>query len=187
MLPSHSLSEQKRTVTSLLDKLPTILILAALVGSFVSLRKHSPSERTRLWIIAWTLIFLHFFVQIFETRTGVIEHIFESLDLGALELSGVLFLVSLARSAEDYARRNILLAILAPAAAFHATAITFGWDNRWALCGALTIFFFGMAGFALFAHRTISRFNFILALLLTAVGVWAVGAQWHGNSVPAVN
>src|SRR5487761_621081 len=137
MLPSHSLSEQKRTVTSLLDKLPTILILAVLVGIFVSLRKHSPSERTRLWIIAWTLIFVHFFVQIFETRTGVIEHIFESIDLGALELSGVVFLASLAKSAEDYVRRNVLLAILAPPAVFHATAVTFGWQNRWALCGAL--------------------------------------------------
>ena len=187
MLPSQSLSEQKRPVTSLLDKLPTILILAVLVGIFVSLRKHSPSARTRLWIFAWALVFVHFFVQIFETHIGVLENIFESIDLGALELAGVLFLVSLARSAEDYVRRNILLAILAPAAAFHATAITFGWPNRWALCGALAIFFFGMAGFALFAHRTISRFNLILAVSLMAVGVWVVRAQWHGNPVPAVN
>lgn len=179
--------ETKRPVTSLLDKLPTILILAVLVAIFVSLRKHSPSERTRLWIFAWALIFAHFFVQVFETHTGVLENIFESIDLGALELSGVLFLVSLARSAEDYVRRNILLSILAPAAAFHATAITFGWPNRWALCGAVAIFFFGMAGFALFAHRTISRFNFILALVLTAIGVWVVRAQWHGSPAPAVN
>jgi hypothetical protein len=35
-------------VTSLLDKLPTILILAVLVAIFVSLRKHSPSERTKV-------------------------------------------------------------------------------------------------------------------------------------------
>ena len=173
-------------MTSLLDKLPTILILAALVGIFVSLRKHSPSERTRLWIIAWTLIFLHFFVQIFETRTGVIEHIFESLDLGALELSGVVFLVSLAKSAEDYVRRNILLAILAPAAAFHATAVTFGWHGRWALCGALGIFFFGMAGFALLAHHKASRFNMILAASLILIGAWVVRAQWYGNSDPGV-
>src|SRR5579872_4237550 len=179
--------ETKRPVTSLLDKLPTILILAVLVGIFVSLRKHSPSERTRLWIFAWALIFVHFFVQVFETHTGVLENIFESIDLGTLELAGVLFLVSLARSAEDYVRRNVLLAILAPAAAFHATAITFGWPNRWALCGAVAIFFFGMAGFALFAHRTISRFNFILALSLTAVGAWVVPAQWHGSPAPAVH
>src|SRR5579864_7683602 len=94
MLLSCTLRETKGPVTSLLDKLPTILILAVLVAIFVSLRKHSPSERTRLWIFAWGLVFLHFFIQIFETHTGVLENIFESIDLGALELAGVLFLVS---------------------------------------------------------------------------------------------
>lgn len=176
----------KRPVISLLDKLPTILILAVLVAIFVSLRKHSPSERTKLWIFAWALIFVHFFVQIFETHTGRLENIFESIDLGALELSGVLFLVSLARSAEDYARRNILLAILVPAVAFHAAAITFGWQNHWALCAALGIFFFGMAGFALFAHEKVSRFNFILAVSLIAAGSWAEFAQWSGDPNPGV-
>jgi hypothetical protein len=40
-------------VTAPLDKLPTILVLAVLVGIFVSLRKHTPSARVRLWAYAW--------------------------------------------------------------------------------------------------------------------------------------
>ncbi|HKV28844.1 MAG TPA: ATP-binding protein [Candidatus Acidoferrales bacterium] len=186
MLLFRILAEQSNLVTLLLDKLPTILILAVLVAIFVSLRKHSPSERTKLWIFAWALIFVHFFVQIFETHTGVLENIFESIDLGALELSGVVFLVSLARSAEDYIRRRVLLAMLIPAAAFHAAAITFGWQNRLALCAALGIFFFGLAGFALFAHEKISRFNFILAVSLIGTGSWAEFAQWRGDPNPGV-
>jgi two-component system, NtrC family, sensor kinase len=173
-------------VSALSENLPTILILAVLVGIFISLRKHSPSPRTKLWILAWALIFLHFFVRIFETRTGLIEGIFESIDLAALELSGVVFLVSLARSTNDRLRRHILLAILAVPAAFHAAAVTVGWQNRWILSGALALFFFGMAAFALFAHSKVSRFNLILAAAMVMVGCWVVDAQWHANPNPGV-
>jgi hypothetical protein len=88
-------------LTSLLDKLPTILVLFVLVGIFLSLRKHAPSARTRLWTYAWALIFLHFFIQAFETHTGTLEKILESIDLGALELSGMVFAVSMTRAVED--------------------------------------------------------------------------------------
>lgn len=152
------------------------------MGTFISLRKHSPSERTRLWIVAWALIFVHFFVQIFQTRTGFVEHIFESMDLAALELSGVVFLVSLARSAEDKLRRHVLFAILVPSAALHATAATFEWSNHWAMAFLLAIFFFGMAGFAFFAHKERSRFNLNLGMLLIAAGAWVVVAQLRGNA-----
>lgn len=169
-------------MTSLFDKLPPILILAVLVGIFISLRKHSPSQRTRLWIFAWTLIFIHFFVQIFETQTGFVEGLIESLDLAALELSGVFFLISLARAAEDRLRRNVLFLILVPAATLHATGATFGWQNRWLMASLLAVFFFGLAGFAFFAYKERSRFNLWLGIVLVAAGVWAVYAQLRGNA-----
>lgn len=169
-------------MTGLLEKLPTILILAVLVGTFISLRKHSPSERTRLWIVAWALIFAHFFIQIFETHTGVVELVFESIDLTALELSGVVFLISLARSADDRLRRNMLFAILAPAAAFHAAAATCDWHSYGTMALALAVFFFGLAAFAIFGTKERSRFNLALAMVLAAVGLWAVIAQIRGNA-----
>jgi signal transduction histidine kinase len=174
-------------VASLLEKLPTILILAVLMGTFVSLRKHSPSQRTRLWIVAWALIFAHFFVQIFETHTGMIEQVFESIDLTMLELSGVVFLVSLARSAEDRVRRRVLFWILAPSAALHAIAATFDLQYHWVMAFLLAVFFFGMAGFAFFAYKERSRFNLILGILATAIGVWVVGAQLRGETNPGIH
>ncbi|MGC1382646.1 MAG: hypothetical protein WA823_02625, partial [Candidatus Acidiferrales bacterium] len=88
-------------MTALLDKLPTILVLAVLVGIFLSLRAHAPSARTRLWTYAWGLIFLHFFIQPFETHTGALENILESIDIVALELSAIVFTVSMSRAVED--------------------------------------------------------------------------------------
>ncbi|HEV2297826.1 MAG TPA: ATP-binding protein [Candidatus Acidoferrales bacterium] len=168
-------------MASLFEKLPTILILAVLVGIFISLRKHSPSERTKLWIVAWALIFLHFFVQLFENHVGFVENLLETVDLAALELSGVVFLVSLAKSSEDRLRRNTLLAILAIPLAFHSAAITFGSQQSWVLAGALAIFFFGLAAFALLAYKVPTRFNLILACVSIVLGAWAVRSQWHGS------
>src|ERR1700737_3573885 len=56
-------------MVGLWDKIPSILILAVLVGIFVALRRHVKSPRLTLWITAWMLIFIHFFVQIFEPKT----------------------------------------------------------------------------------------------------------------------
>ena len=169
-------------VASLLDKLPTILIIAVLVGIFISLRRHSPSTRTKLWIVAWTLIFLHFFVQLFENHVGFVENLFEAVDLAALELSGVVFLVSLARASEDRLRRNVLLSILAIPAAFHATAVTFGSQQNWALASALALFFFGLAAFCLLAYNVPTRINLALACVSVLLGVLAVRSQWHGSA-----
>lgn len=175
-------------MAQLLERLPTILVLAVLVGIFVSLRKHSPSARMRLWILAWALIFAHFFVQLFEVegRTGLLEGICDSIDLAALELSGIVFLVSLSRSAEHRRRRLALLTLLGAPTVFHAVAVTLDWRIPWVLAGALALAFFGGLAFPALVHRRFSPFHACIGVLLVAAGIWAVHAQLRGNPNPAV-
>jgi signal transduction histidine kinase len=169
-------------VNTFLEKLPTILVLGVLVGIFLSLRKHAPSARTRLWTYAWALIFLHFFFGAFETHTGTIEKIIESIDLGALELSGVVFVVSMILSVEDRAKRLILLSILGAPAGFHAIAVTFGWNNPLMLSAALAIFFFGGATFAILVSQRRTLFQYSVAIVFSATGIWAIREQLRGNA-----
>lgn len=174
-------------MSAFLDKLPTILILAVLVGIFLSLRKHAPSVRVRLWTYAWALIFLHFLVQVFETHTGTPELIFESIDLASLELSGIVFVVSMMFSIENRANRTGLLVMLGVPTLFQAVAVTFNWNIPATLSVVLGIIFFGGALFPLFASRRSRIFNIGLALILAGTGVWAIHDQLHGNSDFAVN
>ncbi len=132
-------------MTPLLDKLPTILVLAVLVGIFLSLRKHAPSARIRLWTYAWALIFLHFLIQAFETHTGTLETIIESIDIAALELSGVVFVTSMIEAVEIRTKRLGLLALLGIPVAFHAFAASFNWPIPAIMSAALAIIFFGGA------------------------------------------
>lgn len=164
-----------------LDKLPTILTLAVLVGIFLALRKHSPDARVRLWTYAWALIFLHFLVQVFETHTGFAENVVESIDLGALELSGAVFVVSMSQAVMDRTRRALVLSVLIVPTAFHAVAATFDWRLRGIEVVALAVL--TLAG-AVFAAREVgwrSPFGIVLAAMVVAPGVWAIREQWHGR------
>jgi len=168
-------------VTSFLDKLPTILTLAVLVGIFLALRKHSPAQRVRLWTFAWVLVFVHFLIKVFETHAGFTENLVESVDLGALELSGVVFVVSMMQAIVDRWRRVLLLACLVVPTAFHAVVATSDWRLRGLEMLALAIL---TAAGAIFVAREIgwkSPLGISLAALVVGAGVWALLDQWHGN------
>src|SRR5919201_3338864 len=96
----------------LLQKLPTLLVLAVLVTIFVSLQRHARSARVRLWTAAWCLMFLHFFAQLFEGRPGTTGQIALAIDIVTLQLSGIVFLVSLTTSVEQPRRRWLLMGLL---------------------------------------------------------------------------
>jgi signal transduction histidine kinase len=174
-------------VNSLLDKLPTILVLFVLVGIFLSLRKHAPSARIRLWTYAWALIFLHFFIQAFETHTGTLENILESIDIGALELSGVVFVVSMTLAVEDRKKRLMMLAVLAVPTAFHAVAAVFDWHVYGLMAVALGTIFLGGAAYALRSFPHTKPYAIGIAIILAITGIWTMHAQLHSSADLGIN
>ena len=174
-------------MSGLLYHLPTVLILAGLVATFLSLRRHAPSERVRLWTYAWSLIFLHFFIQAFETHTGLSEMVFETIDLASLELAAIVFIVSLMVSVDRRTSRFGLLVMLGIPTVFHATVITFGWNMPVELAVSLGVVFFGGALFPLLVHTSAERLNLFLAVVLVGTGAWAVHRQLQGSPDFGVN
>jgi hypothetical protein len=166
----------------LLDKLPTILVLAVLVGIFVSLRKHSETKRIGFWIVAWSLIFVHFFVQVFETQSGVPELALESIELSALILSGIAFVVSLMDDYNDQRRLYISSALMGVPAALFATGATFSVHSDFAMAAALALFFFAGAGYVVYAERKSPRVAGTVAAALAVTGGYAIFWQLRGNS-----
>jgi signal transduction histidine kinase len=169
-----------------LDKLPTILTLGVLVGIFLALRKHSASERVRLWTWAWMLIFVHFLVQVFEGRAGFPEHVLESIDLGALELSGVVFLASMIRSVENRTRHMLVIVGLGVPVLFHATVATFGWNLRGPMMATIVALAVLGAMFVFMENSLKSPFAWGLAAVATGISAYSLHAQWKGNTDPEV-
>lgn len=169
----------------MLDKLPTILILGVLVGIFLALQRHSTTTRVRLWTYAWALIFVHFVIQLFEGPSGRFENIFEAIDLGALELSGLVFVISMSRFVEDRFYRRMMLIFLSVPTVFHATAVSLDWQMRWALVIALLMLTLAGGALILLGEGYRSPVAVIHATVILVAGAWAIRNQWRGNSALA--
>src|SRR5437762_7241631 len=102
-------------MASLLERIPSIVILAVLVGIFVSLRRHLKSPRLTLWISAWVLIFIHVLAQGFEPKnlpTGTPSFplgLIIAIESGALQLAAMFFIASLSTFFENKKRTFGLL------------------------------------------------------------------------------
>jgi two-component system NtrC family sensor kinase len=163
-------------MSDLFQKLPSVLILAVLVGIFLSLRHHSRSPRVRLWVAAWGLVFFHFLVQLFEPRPGLMGSLALALDLSALMLAGVVFLVSLTTHAEVPRQRYFLMALLgAPCLAF-ALAGSLDVTGRAPYLAAEIVFFAGGLAVLLLWHGKLDSYAAGLGVVLGGLGSWGIYA-----------
>lgn len=167
-------------MSSLLDKLPTILVLIVLLGIFISLRKHAPSRTLRLWVVAWALVLAHFIAQAFESVAGWRGLLCSAIDLAGLELAGTVFIASTWTSVfEDRRRLRLFLLLIVPPVLLHSALAGVPLDWRWPYLAAMAAIFFGATAFVLPRTRPVSRSACTVALLLLAAGVWAIRDAWH--------
>jgi len=178
-----------RAMTELSAKLPPILILAVLVGIFVALRRHMKSQRLNLWTAAWLLIFIHFFVEAFQNRNGIMGHVLDTIDWGSLQISATLFVASLTSFVEDKRRTWTLLLLTAvPVLVYTSAAViaTDGSQYRPIYTVSLAIVFFGTVGFLLLRPtRTAVLVAWVSILVLT--GSWAIFKVWHNDPETGFN
>jgi signal transduction histidine kinase len=167
-------------MASLFDKLPTILVLAVMVGIFVALRRHVKSARLHLWIAAWGLIFVHFFVQIFEPADGNLTPVTFMIDLGALQLSALFFVASLTTFFESKKLTFSLLVLTGiPVMAYTAgLAYELKWRVLYIAC--IAVVFYGSPLFVLLRRKLIVDF-LLWAPAVAVAGTVAIVKAWHGN------
>ncbi len=162
----------------LLAKLPTILVLAVLVGIFIALRQHVKSNRLHLWIGAWVLIFIHFVCQAFDNRPSG-PTILDAIDLSALQLSAVVFIASLTDYVEDTKKTWQFLALSCPPVLIYS--FVYGFDKKWRLVYMLCLVALYFGNVILGFLRPIEeRFDQISRLLLVAfVGAFSIYRAWR--------
>jgi len=167
-------------MASLFDKLPTILVLAVMVGIFVALRRHVKSARLQLWIAAWGLIFVHFFVQIFEPPDGNLTPVTFMIDLGCLQLSALFFIASLTSFFESIKLTIGLLLVTGTPIMAYTAGLAYELKRRPLYIVCLAIIFYGAPLFVLLLRKLIIDF-LIWAPIVVATGTVAIVKAWHGN------
>ncbi len=164
-----------------LHKLPSVLVVGVLVGIFISLRRHNPSTRLKYWLAGWLLIFLHFFVPLFQVKPGLPSQIAGFFDIWALQMAGITFLISVTKAADvPFLRRGFFLTLAVPATIY--TALD-NWELHlpWAYIGCLAVIFFGGALWT-FLRRSHLKGYYIWVLMILALGSWAMVRAAHGDA-----
>ena len=156
----------------LFDKLPTILVLAVMVGIFVALRRHVKSARLHLWIAAWVLIFGHFFVQLFEPVDSNPAPITALIDLGCLQLSALFFIASLTSFFENTRLTVGLLTLTGIPALAYTAGLAYDLKSRWFYIVCAAILYYGSPLFVALRRKLIVDFF-----------VWAPAAVISGTVV----
>ncbi|HKU21162.1 MAG TPA: histidine kinase dimerization/phospho-acceptor domain-containing protein [Terriglobales bacterium] len=169
-------------MSSLLDKLPTILVLCVLLGIFVSLRKHAPSRTVRLWIVGWALILAHFIAQAFDAAPGWRGQFASVVELAGLELAGTVFVASTWKAIFDSRRRLcFFFLLLVPPVLAHSILAGIPLDLRWPYLATMGAIFFGSTAFLLRVRRPLPRFGQAVAVFLPAIGCWSIHDAWYRN------
>jgi len=162
----------------LFDKLPTILVLAVMVGIFVALRRHVKSARLHLWIAAWMLIFVHFFVQLFEPPDGNLTPVTFIIDLGSLQLSGLFFIASLTSFFENTKLTVNLLALTGIPVMAYTVGLAYELNWRWLYISCAIILFYGSPLFVVLRRKLIVEFYFWAPIVITT-GTVAIVRAWR--------
>ncbi len=164
------------------DKLPTILVLAVMVGIFVALRRHVKSPRLHLWIAAWVLIFVHFFVQIFEPADGNLTPLTFLIDLGCLQLSAMYFIASLTSFFENPRLTFSLLTLTGLPALAYTAGLAYDLNWRWLYISSSAIIFYGAPLFVVLRRKVFATF-YVWAPIVAITGTMAIVQAWHGQYI----
>ncbi|SRR5579884_395088 len=159
-------------------RLPTLLLLAALVPIFWSLYASNRSYRVRLWVVAWTLIFVRAIVQAIGPGLGMSIAKIDGLDLGMLQTSGLVLLLSMTKIFQDPKQRWPFFLVLAIPSVGYAELYAFHSTTVWAyvLCGAA--FAIAAVGWVvIYYRRRLERYMIAICaavLIASAWGSWKV-------------
>ncbi len=165
---------------TLLEKIPTVVTVAVLVGIFLALKRHSHSARLQLWMVAWFLIFTHFVAQLLEPAKGDVNPYLLAFDLGSLQAAAVAFLVSVSAVAEDRYKRTLALLLTGIPSVAYGILSSFDVHARWPYVLCLSTCF--LSGIVLLLWvRGFSFYAVSISILSSLVAVWAILAAAHGS------
>jgi diguanylate cyclase (GGDEF)-like protein len=154
--------------------LPNLIALAILVAVFRAILRQGTTERLHLWLAGWILVLLHFVAQFLDPGTGTWNRVASAVELDALLLAAVAFLISVASIAESDRRRQLFLAaaVAIPSIAYTNAVI---WDVT-ARSFYYCVLAVGVLGTAAvfcryYGRLTVYGVNVLLGLLLVSLGM----------------
>ncbi|HET9180740.1 MAG TPA: ATP-binding protein [Candidatus Angelobacter sp.] len=165
-------------MATLFDKLPTILVLAVLVGIFIALRRYVRSSRLNLWIAAWGLIFVHFIADWLDSANPNGPVLLWIVAEGALLLSGIFFVASLTSFFDNKKLTAALILLFAVPMMAYTAAIAYDRDWPALYIASSAVIFLGLPAF-IWSVRKVGRSSLIWMPASVLTGVVAMIRAAH--------
>jgi two-component system, NtrC family, sensor kinase len=165
----------------ILQGLPPVMILFALVGVFVWLYRQTPTVRVQYWLFGWTLMLVHFVVDIIPVSTPFWRHVVAVISLSTLAITGLAFVISVSRFLErPFVRRTVVIAMALPAVIYSALL---AWNKATpAIFIGLTLWvLIGAAIWIAQRNRNLGAFVVLSCGMLLVLAVIAVAQITNGN------
>src|SRR5947209_8976535 len=163
-------------------RLPTILLLGALVPVFWFLYRSNRTPRVRMWVIAWILVLGRVLAQVFGAKLGASSRLVNALDLGGLQLSGVVLLVSMTRIFEDSRQRWPFFFVVAVPSVAYAELYALNTTHLWLFVLAGVLFGAGSVTWVLTFHRrNLQTYIIVVCGLALLVVLWGAARALHGR------
>ncbi len=164
--------------------LPDPLVLGTLVGIFFAIYRHNRTSRVRFWIVAWSVIFLHFLVPIVELglHSSRIVLLLDALDSATLQVAGVAFIFSLAPARLTERSRWICFIGLSIPLAVYSILWVLGdtaHKSPFAVCLVLTT----LGGFGAYHYFCVDRdvYDSLIQVALVLLGAASLYQLYFGN------
>ncbi len=168
--------------------LPNLVALAILVAVFRAILRQGTNERLHLWLAGWILVLVHFGAQFLDTGHGTWSQIATTINLDALLLASIAFLISVSTIVDSDHHRQILFAaaVAVPALAYTDAVI---WEVT---AGSIyySLIALGLAATTALFCRYYGRFSLYAAGVLTGSCVIAGAVTWavaQGNPGLGIN
>lgn len=162
-----------------LRALPTLLVVGALVATFLSIQPHHRTPRLRLWLFAWGLVFAHLCLALVVPLSGMPQRLLVTAQLVTVAVAGMTFVVSVTTLVfSDSTRIRILVATGIPLIA-NSALLAWEVDKPWIYLVLSSWIAYGGVLWFLTWYRRVTPYVLVHAGFCLAIGTIAFAFNWH--------
>jgi signal transduction histidine kinase/lipoprotein signal peptidase len=163
--------------------LPNPLILGTLVGIFLCVYRNNRTSRVRFWIVAWSLVFLHFLIPIFNLQPGQFGSLIEAFNAITLQVAGIAFIFSLApKRMTEFSCWVSFSALSVPVVIY---SVIWSYQSTHKLPEAICLALITFGGAGAYQYFCIDRdiYDNFIQLGMISAGVGAIYTLYRGDSL----
>ena len=180
-------TEQARSslMSPRLEEIVVFALAAILVALFVWIYVRDPQKTTRLWMLGWIAVLVHFAAPIFDDFFPKLVHFTWWLRGTTLIVAGTFFLLSVSGIFSRHARRLTFVFFITAAAILYLTSLQMGYRSGWFYISLLVISsIYGIVQTIQF-YGWKNPYLYALLLLLPYAG-WTILRAYQGTFRPGL-